>query len=165
MCLLSCERMFFDNFFPHRNKNQEGVDWITPWYVNSNPNKPVISPINALKMYLCLFTQNFIWDRKKTHGSNQYNRYTKLIWYIIKYNEVTFASYGNDKNLGLHSVWKKGGDFFWSGRKVVPHIITIWLRVGITISGAKDMYMKCEASRDHYFSRKVTGGRKVTGHP
>ena len=60
------------------------VDWSTPWHVKSNPKKPVIFPVNSLAVYIFLYPQHFMGDKKLFPSSYQYNRCTKVIIDIIK---------------------------------------------------------------------------------
>ena len=42
----------FYHLFSHIKKNQERVDWSTPWHVKSNQNNPVMFPVNVLSIYI-----------------------------------------------------------------------------------------------------------------
>ena len=54
------ERYLLMIYFSYIKKNQEGVYRITPWNMNSNPNKTVILPVNALLIYI-FHTPRSLW--------------------------------------------------------------------------------------------------------
>ena len=57
---------------------------------------------------------------------------------------------------------QEGADnFLCSGRTVGPKIIDICLRVGWTISGTKESYVKFEAFGGQYCIRKMTGNSEM----
>ena len=42
-------------------RNKEGVVQSTSWHVNSNPNNPVVNPVNALVMYMYNHTPSSLY--------------------------------------------------------------------------------------------------------
>lgn len=76
---------------------------------------------------------------------------------ILKDNADDLAIYGNIVNLGSHSIRKGSATYCASGSTVAPSIVSICLRAGWTISGAKERYLKFEGAGDQFVSRVASG--------
>ena len=68
--------------------------------MQSNPNNPVILPVNALATYLTLDPHNIMKDKNLFPGLSQYNKYMKAIRYIIKIMNMSLHPMRRLKNCG-----------------------------------------------------------------
>ena len=108
---LNCRDDCLIIYFSRIKKNQYVVGQIIPWYMQYNPDNPVVFPVNSLAVYIFLYTHKLMGDRKLFPCSAQYNRYTKMISDITKEHKCDLSSYEKVENLGLHSV-KNVSEFF-----------------------------------------------------
>ena len=99
-------------------------------------------------------------DRKLFPVLVQYNSYTKVVSYPIKYHE-DYLSYVKVENLELHSVLKGAATFVWLVINVKHSIILIWFMDGCTIRYVEKGF-KLKASGYHYCCSKVTGHSSMT---
>ena len=76
------------------------MGWRTSFYVHSNPKNRVISPVNALWMYLLKISWSSWWV-VIFPGTFHYNRYTKVINDMIKEHEYDLSSYGKAEKVFL----------------------------------------------------------------
>ncbi len=82
-------------------------------------------------------------------GSNQKARYGQILRQMIAEKEVNM--------FGTHSVRKGVATFACSGTTGGPSIASVCLRVGWSLGGVQDRYIRYEAAGDQYLGRVVAG--------
>lgn len=142
--------------FAKSKSNQDGEEHLGPWHIYANPFKPHICPVLALARYLFTFPHIFKGKKSLFEGSNQYNRYSKIFMEVLAENEEEFkrlgVSYGD---LGTHSARKGVGTLIAAGCTVSPPIVSLCLRMGWTIGGVKERYLKLADAGDQAVGRRA----------
>ena len=150
-------------FFAKCKTNQEGVDKNVPWHIHANPNDPSICPVHALSIYLFTNPHLLSAESRIFPGESQYRHYSKILMKRIDEHQEVLATYGCCDNLGSHSIRKGSASYAASGSTVAPSIVSICMRAGWTISGAKERYLKFENAGDSFVSR-IGSGLNPTCH-
>ena len=146
-----------------KKTDQDGVDKSTPWHIHANPNDPAICPVHALSIYLFTNPHLFNSVSKLFPGDSQYRHYTNILMKRIEEHQEDLSTFGSVANLGSHSIRKGSASFAASGSTVSPSIVSICMRAGWTISGAKERYLKFENAGDAFVSR-IGSGNNPTSH-
>ncbi|KAG9401806.1 hypothetical protein AC1031_021973 [Aphanomyces cochlioides] len=128
--------------------NQEGSGPIDPRHMYANPLNPSICWITSLAIYLaCRPTQS---PGPLFPGSQQKARFGQILRQMVV--EMQYVShYGTD------SVRKGVATFACSGSTGGPSIASVCLRVGWSLGGVQDRYIRYESAADQYLGRVVAG--------
>jgi len=132
----------------------DGGDHVGPWHVYANPHEPHMCPVLALAKYL--FTNVGILSGKSPlfEGESQYSRYSNIFSKLINENMDELKQFGvKVGDYGTHSLRKGVATMVASGCTVSPPIGSICIRVGWSMGGVKDRYIKFESAGDHYVGR------------
>jgi hypothetical protein len=145
-------------YFTHSKADQDGINRDEPWHVYANPRDPSVCPILSLGRYLLTFPTILPGNGQLFPGSNQYDRYAKILRTTLENHKQAFESIGVDiDELGTHSVRKGASTFCCSGSTAGPSIVSICLRAGWSMGNVKDRYLKHEKAGDQYCGRLATG--------
>ncbi|ETI37477.1 hypothetical protein F443_16532, partial [Phytophthora nicotianae P1569] len=128
--------------------NQEGGGPKDPRHLYANPYSPDTCWITALAIYLaCRPTQP---KGPLFPGSNQKVRFGNTLRQLI--NVKT-----GQTHYGTHSIRKGVATFACSGTTGGPSIASVCLRVGWSLGGVQDRYIRYESAGDQYLGRVVAG--------
>ncbi|KAE9073512.1 hypothetical protein PF010_g25041 [Phytophthora fragariae] len=128
--------------------NQEGKGPKDPRHVYANPQSPTTCWVTALAIYLaCRPMQP---PGPLFPGSQQKVRFGNTLRHLI--NEKTGQSH-----YGTHSIRKGVATFACSGTTGGPSIASVCLRVGWSLGGVQDRYIRYESAGDQYLGRVVAG--------
>ena len=91
-------------------------------------------------------------------GMSQYNRYLIAFMKFVAEHKVELKKLGvQHGDLGTHSCSKGIGTMVSAGCTISPTIISIYIRCGWVMGGAKDKYLKYGAACDQYVVRCASG--------
>jgi len=133
----------------HKSKtNQEGNGPKDPRHIYANPMNPATCWITALGIYLaCRPTQP---AGPLFSGAQQKARFGTALRQLV--NEKTGLNH-----YGTHSIRKGVATFACSGTTGGPSIASVCLRVGWSLGGVQDRYIRYESAGDQYLGRVVAG--------
>lgn len=144
--------------FAKGKNTQDGDDHVGPWHVYANPENPAVCPVLALSRYLFTFPDHLAKNASLFEGSSQYERYSKIFHRACEEYKDDLALFGlKPEDLGTHSGRKGVSTMVAAGCTVSPPIISLCLRVGWTMGGVKERYLKHEKAGDQYVGRCATG--------
>jgi hypothetical protein len=113
----------------------------------------------ALALYFLLFSfepgQTSVFP-----GADQKTRYGKAFKHLVGKEEVRKELEQRGivaADLGSHSTRKGGYTYVCSGSTACPSIAAIVIRVGWSMPGAQDRYLRYEAAGDQYVGRTIAG--------
>lgn len=133
----------------HKSKtNQEGNGPKDPRHIYANPLSPSTCWVLSLGMYLAC--NPLLCYGSLFPGSNQKNRFCKILEKCLKLNEM-------GKSYGTHSVRKGVATYACSGSTGGPSIVSVCLRCGWSLGNVQDRYFRYEAAGDQYLGRVVAG--------
>ena len=142
--------------FAKSKSSQDGEEHLGPWHVYANPLQPHICPKLALARYLFMFSSTFTGRKTLFEGNDQYNRYTKIFSDVVMDNIDELRKMGVDSfDLGTHSARKGVATLVASGCTISPPIISICLRMGWSMGGVKDRYLKLAEAGDQAVGRRA----------
>ncbi|ETO74209.1 hypothetical protein F444_09989 [Phytophthora nicotianae P1976] len=126
--------------------NQEGNAPKDPRHMYSNPLSPETCWITALALYLaCRPSQP---PGPLFPGSEQNARFGSILRQLV--NDLKHQSH-----YGTHSIRKGVATYACSGSTGGPSIANVCLRVGWSLGGVQDRYIRYEAAGDQYLGRVV----------
>ena len=136
---------------------QDGESHVGPWHVYANPHQPHICPVLALARYLFMYPFTFAGGKNLFEGDDQYNRYSKIFGDVLRANSDEFSTiHGCSINeLGTHSVRKGVAMLVASGCTVSPPIVSLCIRMGWSMGGVKERYLKYAGAGDEAVCRRA----------
>lgn len=141
--------VFFSNdalafSFSKSKAHQDGEEeYLGPWHVYANPQKPWLCPVLALARNCFYHPEVFSGSRALFEGKNSYSRYQKVFSQFLMEHEMELRQLGVEAcDLGTHSARKGVGTLVAAGCTVAPPIVSICLRMGWSLGGVLGRYFK-----------------------
>lgn len=144
--------------FSKSKSQQDGAEeYLGPWHVYANPQKPWLCPILAIARFCFMYPEVFTGNRPLFEGKNSYSRYQKVFTQLLHDHSRELRQLGVEpSDLGTHSARKGVGTLVAAGCTVAPPIISICLRMGWALGGVLGRYFKHGDAGDQSVGRMAS---------
>lgn len=120
----------------------------------ANPLEPQLCVVLSLARYVFTYPELFLNNAALFQDNAQYSRYSKLFLKLLKATEEELKNMGVEPgDLDTYLCRKGVVTMVVVGCTVSSPIISIYVRVGWSMGGVKDKYLKRENTGDQYIWR------------